>query len=385
MKSYYFILTSFTLKKHLWLLFAPAFFVFTSAGNNPSPGEVFRETSENTYLGSAKTAIAGGALIAGGVPKAASPEPATKALGFFEIASGVLELLGAADMRESARYSFQQCQKLGSCGRSVPSWCNPPIEGCVNYNPCEAASPPPCCSSPGGCGDNKPLITNCSNPPIDSGCPPGCPKDILRCSGDPVPDPTNPPPDLDPCKHFPDPKPAICLEGGPEKECERLGITCLPDPNGNYRITFPDGTTIKTPFDEKEAEKLGITPGDYKKARQKLKKNIPNIVNRAGQALSKAMGMPKGWSGSKTNDTMGEDFSLESELTKGKKGKPSSKARSSGGSNQYLDMLAKSLKKDKKGKRTVQSYKPLNFGKDKIGTAYDNIFQQVSKSYKSLE
>ena len=178
-----------------------------------------------------------------------------------------------------------------------------------------------------------------------------------------------------------------------QKTCQKTGCDVSNILGPNPQIKGPNGKVVQAPFDQEAFVKAGFTPQQAASAFQTYNKvgqqEMDKIFGKNGDPFGSDLAEGSGASGEEGSD---EDLT-RSTLTGGGGGGRGSLAGSRGKrrrrpssdddfdfSKQLEDLLKKGADSENP-QGTV--YKPLSIGKDKIGTRYDNIFQMVSRSYKS--
>ena len=288
---------------------------------------------------------------------------------------------------------------------------NPSIEDC---DVCEKEPPP------------SPLPEKCANREPPSGTPscehdtekylegkPDCSKPAnknkaqCKCYCDLYPDDLECIGDLE-CKHVLDLDPNSpdyerlcgifdkCMEDPSSPECivDVCEGNCKisTDSTGNPVITVPGYTPFRfgsgdNPIDV-ISDGLGLSAAEKARFKNDVARFNSQAQNRAGRAL-KSLGLGSGSSGtggsssssgssSDLSDGDGSEFGGSPELSSGsgsssRRGR--SKSKASG--NRYLQALNKKAKGG-----LPENFRTKRLGKDQIGSAHENIFQMISKSYK---
>ena len=362
--------------------------------NKESLSEGYDDVGNELYIGAGISIVGGGILMTKGCPCCCSPPNAGCIL---KCAAGVASIVGGGYMIGSARKQKKTARQLRDQG--------------MNFNYCDETPAPPGC--PGYV-----QVQYCDQDPIPPGCPghtteeycdripipPGCPGFTTTEYCDQVPKPSGcsndddkgteiDTPEIPDLPDLPegfcdlDPKPPGCPGSIPLPEmCQQFNMSCNFDREDLSGIKMPNLPEIKAPFDKNAFANAGIGEDEFNKALQDFQKDQSKIVGQAKNLVNKKLKLNSG-AGKDTDDSeSSSDF--EPSLTSGGgsgRGRSFSNNNEDGSDASYLDMLKNSLNanKNKAKGRKIQSFKPLTFGNDKIGTAYDNIFEQVSKSYNS--
>ena len=346
----------------------------------------YDDVGSKLYIGAGVSIVGGGILIAKGCT--CVPKP----LCIFKCASGVASVAAGGYMIGSAREQQRTARQLRDRGTNF-NYCRitPAPPGCPGYvqtQYCDQDPIPPRC--PGHTSEEY-----CSRIPIPYGCPGFTTTEY--CNQVPKPSECEEgteidPPEIPDLPDYPDglcdiePKPPNCPGSIPLPEiCRQYNISCNFDGDDLSEIKIPGMPGIKAPFDKNSFANAGIGEDDFNKAMQDFQKEQSQIVAQAKNLVNKKLKLNKG--SGKDNDDSDSSSDFEPTLTSGGgsgRGRSFS-GNNEDGSNSYLDMLKNSLANKNKAKgRKIQNFKPLTFGNDKIGTAYDNIFEQVSKSYNSI-
>lgn len=149
-----------------------------------------------------------------------------------------------------------------------------------------------------------------------------------------------------------------------------LGTKVNKDKDGNITsLQFKD-TLVKAPFDRDAFAEAGIPGVEFDKAMEEFNKLREEVGEQLGvssptQLKSSITGGGGGFSGYSSYNSNDEEETSGISTSK------------------FFDLYKSKMKKNKKNKKNI-SFKPISYGKDKIGTAHDNIFQMVSKSYPKI-
>ena len=148
-------------------------------------------------------------------------------------------------------------------------------------------------------------------------------------------------------------------------------------------VTTPDGTTIYPPT----PEGLGITPEEFKETL----KEVDSTLGQLKQQALTSLGLPQ--STLEEEDIEGaviKNFSGGSSSFGKRKKKKSPQKRKNDTSSSNGDPNKANNKHSELFKKTIERspqslpFKAKNYGTDQIGDSRDNIFKQVSRTYKQL-
>ena len=358
--------------------------------NKSSLSQGYDDVGNELYIGAGVSIVGGGWLMKTGCPCAVGGgNPGC----LFKCISGAASIFGGGIMIGSAIQQKKTARKLRD-QRARFNYCNetPVPPGCPGYveaQYCDQDPIPPEC--PGHTReeycDRTPIpyrcpgftaTEYCDQVPQPSGCDDGREIDLSEI------------PEL---PEYPegfcdiDPKPPGCPGSIPLPEmCQQYNISCNFNGDDLSGIKMPGMPEIKAPFDKNAFANAGIGEDEFNEAFQDFQTDQSKIVEQAKNLVNKRLKLNKG--DGKDTDHSDSSSDFESTLTSGggsNRGRSFSN-NNEDGSDPYLDMLKNSLNanKNKARVRKIQNFKPLTFGNDKIGTAYDNIFEQVSKSYNSI-
>ena len=169
-----------------------------------------------------------------------------------------------------------------------------------------------------------------------------------------------------------------------EDSCIKYNLECERDGDGNLEtVTTPDGTTIYPPT----PAGLGVTPEEFEETLGQVGSTIGQLKQKALTSL----GLPESTLEEEDieeiviKNVSGGSNSFGKRKKNRSRNKRTNNTNSSNGdpnkaNNKHSELFKKTIE------RSPQSlpFKAKTYGTDQIGDARDNIFKQVSRTYKQL-